>query len=164
VVLPRVPGDPALGGGRSPRPDPPATTRIASDPDLGRRAVAIEAIGEIGDPGSLPALLQVLEPLTGRPGTRPARRSLGGLAEAAVLAIGKVGAVEAVPALMRIAFEGDDLALHSAVVHALGLIGGVGVTGALTEIGRTHPNGYVRDQALRTLERVRGGKDDGGES
>jgi hypothetical protein len=84
----------------------------------------------------------------------PGRRSDGGLTVASVLALGKIGDPAAVPDLFRLAREGNDLALHSTVVHALGLIGGPTVHGPLTAISKTHPNELVRHQARQTLERL----------
>lgn len=83
------------------------------------------------------------------------RRSDGGLTLAAVLALGKIGGLSAVSPLARLAREGDDLALHSTVVHALGLIGGPLVIVPLTEISLIHPNPLIRTQARQTLLRRR---------
>jgi hypothetical protein len=79
----------------------------------------------------------------------------GGLAEAAILALGKIGDPAAVPLLFRIAREGDDLALHSTAVHALGLIGGATVRVPLLVLSLAHPNPLVREQAKQTIARPR---------
>jgi len=83
------------------------------------------------------------------------RRADGGLSDAAVLALGKIGDPAAVRDLARVAGEGDDLALHSTVVVALGLIGGKPVQGPLTSISKSHPNELVRELASQTLARLR---------
>lgn len=113
---------------------------------------AVEALGDLGDRRSLPVLLAVLEaqtdPVT-RAGPNPERRDLS---LAAVLAVGKVGSGDAVPVLTRLAGQGNDLALHSTVVHALGLIGGAEARESLASIGRTHPSEHVRAQASSTSQ------------
>lgn len=81
-------------------------------------------------------------------------RDEAGLIDAAVLALGKIGSTKAVPDLFKLAREGDDLALHSSVVVALGLIGGNEVRGPLSSISKTHPNELVRALASQTLARL----------
>ena len=67
--------------------------------------------------------------------------------------MGKIGDSSAVSTLLKIAQNGEDLALHSTVVHALGLIGPKSLD-ALTDISKNHPNQLIRAQAQQTLERV----------
>jgi hypothetical protein len=184
-----------------------------------RRALAIasaEALGELSDPASVPALVSLLGALPPDPRLFPDRRgdstvatgkqdpeddtdpvsdpdersdpgeaevtpppttpfepdgerepdvaprepagnrgADGGLAEAAILALGKIGDPAAVPLLFRITREGDDLALHSTVVHALGLIGGTPVRLPLLVLSLAHPSPLVREQARQTIARPR---------
>jgi hypothetical protein len=87
-------------------------------------------------------------------GDRFRRRSDGGLSQSAILALGKIGHPGALPVLFLIAQEGNDLALHSTVVHAMGLIDGRNARRSLTVISSRHPNELIRDQAKRTLERL----------
>jgi HEAT repeat protein len=67
--------------------------------------------------------------------------------------MGKIGDTAAIPTLLKIAQTGEDLALHSTVVHAFGLIGPKSIE-ALTDISKNHPNQLIRAQAQRTLERM----------
>jgi hypothetical protein len=85
----------------------------------------------------------------------PNRGADAGLAEATILALGKIGDPAAVPLLFKIAREGDDLALHSTAVHALGLIGGNTVPFPLLVLSIIHPNPLIREQAKQTLARPR---------
>ncbi|MDX1411380.1 MAG: HEAT repeat domain-containing protein, partial [Nitrospirales bacterium] len=87
-------------------------------------------------------------------GDRFRRRSDGGLSQSAILALGKIGHPGALPVLFLIAQEGNDLALHSTVVHAMGLIDVPKARRPLTLISKRHPNELIRDQAERTLERL----------
>jgi HEAT repeat protein len=117
---------------------------------------AAEALGNLQEPRSLPALLSVLATYD-----QPADDELdddgdGGLRLAVVLAIGQIGDASAIPNLQKLAQTEENLALHSTVVHALGLIGPKSID-ALTEISKTHPNDLIRDQAQRTLERIQKG-------
>jgi hypothetical protein len=79
------------------------------------------------------------------------RRNDGGLAMAAVLSLGKIGSPLAVPQLKRMAEEGGNLALHSTIVNALGMIGDARALAALEAIGRKNPDPLVRTQATETL-------------
>ncbi|MGE0825681.1 MAG: HEAT repeat domain-containing protein [Candidatus Binatia bacterium] len=114
---------------------------------------AAETLGNLKDPRSLPALLSVLATYDQPSDDENDDDGDGGLRLAVVLAIGKIGDATAVPALQKLAQNGDDLALHSTAVHALGLIGPKSID-ALTEISKAHPSSLIRDQAQRTLERV----------
>jgi HEAT repeat protein len=128
---------------------------LASEGDLGARLAASETLGNLGDTRSLPVLQAVLASQQRKDERGRGRGADGGLSLSAVLAIGKLGDPSAVPDLMKLAKDGNDLALHSTVVHALGLIGGHRVIGALTEISKTHPNQLIREQAQLTLEQIR---------
>jgi hypothetical protein len=119
------------------------------------RLTASEALGDLGDPRSASALGAVLDEMPDSSDPQ-ARRADGGLTLSIVLSLGKIRSAEAVPALESLAREGDDLALHSTVVHALGLIRGAAAVRVLGDISRGHPNALVRDQAQRTLERLAG--------
>lgn len=195
----------------------PCLEKTVGDPtNIDARIAATEALGEMKNPASVPALLPLIQPLPGHrtsdskgdgdplppvgrnedpedgsapvsdPGERadPApndaeprpvpssdrdgetqldngptddvmrRGAEAGLADAAVLALGKIGDERAIQHLFRLAREGDDLALHSSVVNALGLIGGPRVHGPLTSISQTHPNELVRELARQTLARL----------
>jgi hypothetical protein len=114
---------------------------------------AIDALGDLRDPGSVPALLTWLQVAMTAPKDGAARGGAGPVV-GAVLALGKIGDRSAVPELFRLARQGDNLPLHSAIVHALGLIGGPTVHGPLTAISRTDPNPLVREQAVATLQRL----------
>jgi hypothetical protein len=113
---------------------------------------AAETLGNLKDPRSLPALTSVLttQDQTSEDINDDAD---GGLSLAVILAMGKIGDSSAVSTLLKIAQNGEDLALHSTVVHALGLIGPKSID-ALTDISKNHPNQLIRAQAQRTLERV----------
>lgn len=113
---------------------------------------AVEALGDMGDRRSLPVLLAILEMHADRVASEGPSRAGRDLNLTAVLALGKLGRAEAVPVLVRLAGQGNDLALHSSVVHALGLIGGPQARESLASIGRTHPNEHVRAQALSTWQ------------
>ncbi len=113
---------------------------------------AAETLGNLKDPRSLPALTSVLT--TQDQASEDVNDDAdGGLSLAVILAIGKIGDSSAVSTLLKIAQNGEDLALHSTVVHALGLIGPKSID-ALTDISKNHPNQLIRAQAQRTLERV----------
>jgi hypothetical protein len=113
---------------------------------------AVEALGDMGDRRSVPVLLAILETHAERVASEGPSRAGRDLNLAAVLALGKLGSGEAVPVLARLAGQGNDLALHSTVVHALGLIGGPQARASLDSIGRTHPSEHVRAQALSTRQ------------
>lgn len=127
---------------------------LAAEGDLGARLAASETLGNLRDTRSLPVLQAVLASQEGTAEDGKGRAADGGLSQSAVLAIGKLGDPSAVPDLMKLAKEGDDLALHSTAVHALGLIGGNRVIGALTEISKTHSNPLIREQAQETLAAI----------
>lgn len=117
------------------------------------RVLAISALGDLGDPGRLPVLLPHLSPAPSDPEDPPAR--LGGDSTlSAVLAAGKLRDPKAVPPLRTLALLGADLALHSTVVHALGLIGKGEALTVLDELAGAHPNALIRDQARRTRDRL----------
>jgi hypothetical protein len=108
-----------------------------------------------GDPASAPTTADgETEPDDARSDDKVRRRADAGLSNSAVLALGKIGDAAAVADLVRVAREGDDLALHSSVVRALGLIGGLTVREPLTSIVQTHPNPLVRQLAQQTLARL----------
>ena len=114
---------------------------------------AVETLGNLKDPRSLPALTSVLTTQDQAAEDVNDDDADGGLSLAVILAMGKIGDSSVVPDLLKIAQNGDDLALHSTVVHALGLIGPKSIA-ALTDISKNHPNQLIRAQAQRTLERV----------
>ena len=114
---------------------------------------AAETLGNLKDPRSLPALSLILTAQDQESEDINDDGADGGLRLEVVLAMGKIGDPAAVPALLKAAQTDDDLALHSTIVHALGLIGSKSLD-ALTEISKTHPNALVRTQAQQTLERV----------
>jgi hypothetical protein len=122
----------------------------AQDADRGRRLSAIGALGDLGDSRSVPMLLAFVgsEPTANPDVTDPSRD--GDLVMAAALALGKTRAAVAVAALGRLAQQSPDLALHSTVVHALGLIASADAQLELTRIASSHPHPLVRDQAERT--------------
>jgi hypothetical protein len=82
------------------------------------------------------------------------RRSDGGLTLTVILALGKIGDPSAIDDLFRVVREGDDLALHSTVVHALGLIGGLPAQEPLRTISESDPDNLVRALARQTLARL----------
>ena len=87
------------------------------------------------------------------------RRGDGGLTHTILLTLGKLdrvarGTVPGVERTLRgIAIRGDDLALHSTAVHALGLINSPAARSALKGIARKHPNPLLRMQAQQTAAR-----------
>jgi hypothetical protein len=114
---------------------------------------AAETLGNMKDPRSLSALTSILTTLNQTSEDVNDDDADGGLSLAVILAMGKIGDTSAIPTLLKIAQNGDDLALHSTVVHALGLIGAKSIE-ALTDISKNHPNALVREQAQQTLARV----------
>jgi hypothetical protein len=124
---------------------------LTSGTDGAVHLAATEALGALGDRNSV----RVLLPLLTSPGNNEEPGISRDVTLSAVLALGKLGDPSVAPELMRLARQGDDFALHSTIVHALGLIGGPRVTGALTAISRTHANPLIREQAQQTLERIR---------
>jgi hypothetical protein len=145
-------GDPTGSEEVRPASDPEDESSPAADPEEQGSGTAIDD-ERPGTPSTLPD--GEVEP-DGAPGDDIlSRRSDGGLSDAAVLALGKIGDPAAVRDLFRVAGEGDDLALHSTVVVALGLIGGEPVQEPLTSISRSHPNELVRELAGQTLVRLR---------
>lgn len=123
---------------------------VARGADRARRLAAVEALGDLGDGRSVPVILPFVEAAAGGPSTTKSPARDADLMMVSILALGKIRAAEAIPALARLAREQPDLALHSTVVHALGLIGGAESHRELTQIGTSHPHPLVRDQALRT--------------
>jgi hypothetical protein len=139
----------------------PPPVRPASDPE--------DVSSPVADPEEHGSGVAIDDERPGTPSTLPdgetepddvpgddilSRRADGGLSDAAVLALGKIGDPVAVRDLFRVAGEGDDLALHSTVVVALGLIGGAPVQEPLTSISKSHPNELVRELAGQTLARL----------
>ncbi|MEO0423803.1 MAG: HEAT repeat domain-containing protein [Pseudomonadota bacterium] len=78
----------------------------------------------------------------------------GGLTSAAVLALGQLADPTAVPRIAAIAREGDNLGLHSTVVHALALIASDRARRELGAIATGHPNPIVRTSAQQALQRL----------
>jgi hypothetical protein len=116
------------------------------------RLLAIAALGDLRDRRSLRVLLPLVE-LAPKP-PEDGRARPGDHVVATVLALGKIGDPSVVNDLVRLTHGTDDTALHSAIVHALGLIGGPTVHGPLTKISKTDPSPSVRHQAARTLQRL----------
>jgi hypothetical protein len=115
---------------------------------------ALDALGDLGDARSVPALLTLVNDAM-RASQSEVARAKGGALPNVVLALGKIGDATAVPMLLELAQRGNGLALDSTVVHALGLIGTPGVDPALDTIGREHSNPQIRDQARTTLQQLR---------
>jgi HEAT repeats/PBS lyase HEAT-like repeat len=130
--------------------DPEDESSPAADPNERDTGVAIDD-ERPGTPSTLPD--GDTEP-DGARGDDVVSRRGGGLSDAAVLSLGKIGDPAAVRDLVRVAGEGDDLALHSTVVVALGLIGGEPVYEPLASISKSHPNELVRELAGQTLARL----------
>ncbi len=126
--------------------------------DLTRRLAASEALGNLRDPRSLPILGSALDSVMGGSTDGSGRPADGGLAVSLVLAMGKLRDPAAVQRLLTVASGEEDLALHSTVVHALGLIGGTETAAALTVIGNGHPNALVRELARQALVRLGQGR------
>ncbi len=135
-----------------PASDPEDESSPAADPEERGSGTAIDD-ERPGTPSSLPD--GDAEPDDVPSDDILSRRADAGLSDAAVLALGKIGDPAAVRDLARVAGEGDDLALHSTVVAALGLIGGAPVIEPLTSISTSHPNELVRELASQTLVRLR---------
>jgi HEAT repeat protein len=126
--------------------------------DLSRRLAAAEALGNLRDTRSLAVLGSVLDGVLNESADGSGRPADGGLAVSLVLALGKLRDPAAVPRLRSVAAGEEDLALHSTVVHALGLIGGTEAVAALTTIGNSHPNTLVRELARHALARLAQGR------
>jgi HEAT repeat protein len=120
------------------------------DPDRSRRLAAIEALGDIGDVRTGPVLLPLIDEGSGTSTTGRALRRDADITMAAVLALGKIGDFRAVRAFGVLARAESNLALHSTVVQALGLVGGSDARDALVQIETSHPHPLVRAQALQT--------------
>lgn len=126
--------------------------------DLSRRLAAAEALGNLRDVRSLAVLGSVLDSVMSASTDGSGRPADGGLAVSLVLAMGKLRDPAAVSRLLTLASGEEDLALHSTVVHALGLIGGTEAVAALTTIGNSHPNALVRELARQALARLGQGR------
>ena len=114
---------------------------------------ALDALGDLGDGRSVPALMAWINEAMRGPQRGTSRASTGALS-GAVLALGKIGDATAAPILLELAQRGNDASLDSTVVHALGLIGTPGVDQALDTIGRDHPNPQIRAQARTMLQQL----------
>ena len=143
----------------------PCLEAAVSTTDLSKRLTASEALGNLRDSRSLAVLGSVLDSVmresadgSGRSADGSGRPADGGLAVSLVLALGKIRDPAAVPRLLSVAAGDEDLALHSTVVRALGLIGGTQAVSGLTAIGNSHPNALVRELARQTLARLAQGR------
>lgn len=151
-------GDTRVTRLRGPSYDPENET--APIPDLGETTAPGSGGDEDGEPADgrfVPPSSVVdgeTEPDASPRDDKERRRADAGLSDAAIMALGKIGDPAAVPDLFRLASSGDDLALHSSVVRALGLIGGMTVRGPLSVLKQKHPNALVRELAKQTLERL----------
>ena len=127
---------------------------VASDTDTRFVGEALDALGDLGDARSVPALVTLVNDAI-RASQSGASRGGSRALPSVVLALGKIGDAAAVPTLLELARRSNGLPVDSAVVHALGLIGAPGVDPALDTIGREHPNPHIRDQARTTLQQLR---------
>jgi hypothetical protein len=108
---------------------------------------AVEALGDLGEPGTGNVLLEVLER------ARASSRRADELALATVLALGKLrDPAAAAPVAALIDPARVDVALDTTVIHALGLIGSADARQSLERIRSTHASPLIRDQARRTAE------------
>lgn len=115
---------------------------------------ALDALGDLGDVRSVPALVTwINEAMRATPGGTS--RAGAGTLSGAALALGKIGDATAAPTLLELAQRDNDARVDSTVVHALGLIGTPAVDQALDTIGREHPNPLIRDEARTTLQQLR---------
>lgn len=136
----------------------PCLEAVVSATDLSRRLAASEALGNLRDPRSVAVLGSVLDNVIRESADGTGRPADGGLTVSLVLALGKIRDPAAVPRLSGLAAGDEDLALHSTVVRALGLIGGAEAVSALTTISTTHPSPLVRELARQTLARLAQGR------
>lgn len=135
-------------------PARPCLEATVAATDLSRRLTASEALGNLRDSRSLAVLGTVLDSVMREGADGSGRPADGGLAVSLVLALGKLRDPAAVPRLRSVAAGDEDLALHSTVVHALGLIGGTQAVAVLTAIRDSHPNALVRELARQALARL----------
>jgi hypothetical protein len=114
---------------------------------------ALDALGDLGDRRSVPALVSWINEVMRGPQRGTSRASTAALS-AGVLALGKIGDASAAATLLELSQRGNDASLDSTVVHALRLIGTPGVDQALDTIGREHPNPQIRDEARTALQQL----------
>lgn len=122
-------------------PTVPTLIEAVKDPSSIVREMAIEVLGEIGDPEAVPAILAAMDDTN------------ESIREEAIRSLGAIGDRRAVPALLK-ALDDPNWRLRELAVQSLGLIGDSQAAPALLAAAREDPNPPVQWEALAALGRI----------
>jgi HEAT repeat protein len=143
----------SLGETRSRAALQPLTELLTTEKEISVRAAAVQALGQIGDESSVPALAHVL---SGLPANKKSKkREDDFVVRSAAQALGQIGSRAGVEALIAaLTNEKNSIDIRRAAAVALGLIGDPSATPAL-QAAFASDDRYLAEAARESLRRLR---------
>lgn len=122
-------------------------------PDDNHRQEAAKALGDIGDPAAVDALVSAIDFEAGT-SSDPKDKMANRANEAIATSLGELGDAKAVPKLLELMDRSRDNYVVLKAIRALGEIGDASAVEALSEVALEHSNKFMRKNAVIALGEI----------